>query len=139
MIRPATYNLTIYQRATFRQRFKIPLDFTDREICSQVWKTARVGQEKRVSAASEYERVELLLDFSIEWINKALVEDDVTKGVFELYASPAETSTLPIGERMEWDLLVVDGTELHDGDQNYWIHGAAYVDPGLTECVGGAT
>ena len=134
MIRPATYNLIIYQRATFRQRFKIPLDFTDREICAQVWKTVRVGPGTRVSATSEYERAELLLDFTVEWINKALVEDDITKGEFELFASAAETATLPIGERIEWDLLVVDGTELHDGDQSYWIHGTVNIDPGLTEC-----
>jgi hypothetical protein len=140
MLRPATYNLTIYQRATFRQRFKIPLDFTDREVCAQVWRTRPSagggGPGTSVGLTQGYERDYKKLDFTVEFIDRALVEDGITKGVFELIATAEQTAVLKVGDRLEWDLLVVDGTTLLNGERAYWLHGSVNLDPGLSDCGG---
>jgi hypothetical protein len=122
-MKPARYDITLPQRATFRQRFKIPLDFTDREVVAQVWSVQ--GRTRGVK----------LLDFTVEWIDRAAVEiedgEEVTKGVFDLVGTHLQTAavTLPA----QWDLLVVDGVTLHDGERNYWLHGVVNLDPGLSE------
>jgi hypothetical protein len=124
---PAVYDLTLGQRATFRHRFKIPLDFTDREICAQVWKVQKGDTGRNI-------RVSKVLDFSVDFIDRALVENGVTKGVFDLVASYEQTKQLVIGADLEYDLLVVDGTVLHSGDRFYWLNGRVLVDPGLSDC-----
>ena len=127
---PAAYNLVIAQRATFRQRFKIPLDFTDREVCAQIWKTQAISATKTV-------RTEKVLDFTVDWVDRALIEDDVTKGVFDIVATHTATASLSPADQLEWDLLVVDGETLHDGDRTFWLDGTVTLDPGLTECLEG--
>jgi hypothetical protein len=124
---PAVYDLKVGQRATFRHRFKIPLDFTDREICAQVWKVQKGDTGRNI-------RVSKVLDFSVDFIDRALVENGVTKGVFDLVASHEETKQLVIGADLEYDLLVVDGTVLHSGERFYWLNGRVLVDPGLSDC-----
>jgi hypothetical protein len=132
---PATYDLVVPQRASFRQRFKIPLDFTDREVCAQIWRVQPVADAPS-TATGRNVRVSKVLELGVDWIDRALVEDDVTKGVFELYAAYTDTAALEIAELLEWDLLVIDGTSLHDGERTYWLHGAVTIDPGLSESTG---
>jgi hypothetical protein len=124
---PAVYDLKVGQRATFRHRFKIPLDFSDREVCAQVWKVQKGAPGRNI-------RVSKVLDFSVDFIERALVENGVTKGVFDLVASHEQTKQLVIGADLEYDLLVVDGTVLHSGDRFYWLNGRVLVDPGLSDC-----
>ena len=76
----------------------------------------------------------MVLDFSVNFIDRALVENGVTKGVFDLVASYEQTKLLIVGADLEYDLLVVDGTVLHSGDRFYWLNGRVLVDPGLSDC-----
>jgi hypothetical protein len=102
---PARYDITINQRATFRERIKLPFNATGYTVVAQVW-------SKR--------REELLLNFTINWVNRAL-------GEFDMYAS--RSSTRAMTKSGEWDLLVIEPS----GDGFYWLEGTATLDPGLSD------
>jgi hypothetical protein len=106
-MKPARYDITIHQRATFRERFKLPINATGYSIVAQVW-------SKR--------REELLLSFSVQWVNQA-------QGEFDLYAS--RTATRGVTKSGEWDLLVIEP----GGDGFYWLEGTATLDPGQSDTV----
>lgn len=106
-MKPARYDITIHQRATFRERFKLPFNATGYTIVAQVW-------SKR--------REELLLDFAIEWIDQAI-------GEFDLVASRAETRA--VTRSGEWDLLVIQP----NNEGFYWLEGTATLDPGQSDTV----
>jgi hypothetical protein len=106
-MKPARYDITIHQRATFRERFKLPINATGYSIVAQVW-------SKR--------REELLLNFSVQWVNQA-------QGEFDLYAS--RTATRGVTKSGEWDLLVIEP----GGDGFYWLEGTATLDPGQSDTV----
>lgn len=106
-MKPARYDITIHQRATFRERFKLPFDATGYTIVAQVW-------SKR--------REELLLNFTVQWVNQAL-------GEFDLYAS--RVSTRLVTKSGDWDMLVIQP----NGDGFYWLEGTATLDPGQSDTV----
>lgn len=104
-MKPARYDITIHQRATYRERFKLPFNASGYTIVAQVW-------SKR--------REELLLNFSIEWVNQA-------QGEFDLYAS--RTNTRLVTKSGEWDLLVIQPNT----EGFYWLEGTATLDPGQSD------
>lgn len=106
-MKPARYDITIYQRATFRERFKLPINLTGYTVIAQVWSPRRLQK---------------LLDFTVTWVNRA-------QGEFDLYA--AASATRNVTQTGEWDLLVVEP----DGDQFYWLEGTATLDPGQSDTV----
>lgn len=126
---PLRHDLTIAQRATFRERIQLPIDCTDRDVIAQVW-TVRSGK-----------RVSVQLTFTVEWIDRALsviVTDDngdtstVTYGDFYLVGNWEETTTLQ--EPAQWDLLVVEGPSLERaGERSYWLEGLVTVNQGLSQ------
>lgn len=118
-MRPGRYDLVLPQRATYRERFRLPIDCTDREVVAQIWSMR--GRE----------RLTKLADLTVTWVDRAVVIDGETKAVFDLSASAEITAA--VAQPAQWDLLVVDGDTLHNGDQNYWLHGAVVLDPGLSE------
>ena len=104
-MQPARYDITINQRATYRERIKLPFNATGYTVIAQVW-------SKR--------REELLLNFTINWISRAL-------GEFDIYAS--RSATRAVTKSGEWDLLVVEPS----GDGFYWLEGVAVLDPGQSD------
>lgn len=104
---PARYDITIYQRATFRASFKLPFNATGYTVVAQVWSPRRVAK---------------LLDFTVNWTNQTL-------GEFTLYAD--RTATRAVTQSGEWDLLVIEP----GGDAFYWLEGTATLDPGQTDTV----
>ena len=104
-MQPARYDIRINQRATFRERIKLPFNATGYTVIAQVW-------SKR--------REELLLNFAINWISRTL-------GEFDLYATRAQTRVITASG--EWDLLVVEP----GGDGFYWLEGTATLDPGQSD------
>lgn len=105
LVRPAVYNITIPQRATFRQYFDLPIDCTGHSIASQVW------DEKRRNK---------VIEFDIEW-------DDQAQGKFYLVAD--HTKTVNMKKDGEWDLMVIYA----NGERDYWVEGQAILDPGYTD------
>ena len=106
-MKPARYDITVHQRATYRERFKLPFNATGYTIVAQVW-------SKR--------REELLLTFQIQWVNQAL-------GEFDLYAP--RSATRDMTKSGEWDMLVIEPS----GDGFYWLEGTATLDPGNSDTV----
>jgi hypothetical protein len=125
---PLRYDITIPQRATFRERVQIPLDCTDREVKAQVWE---VRNGKRFTK---------LMDLQVVWVNRAVTIDVVVNGVatptvygdFWLVGSWQNTAT--VQRQGVWDLLVIDGPSLaRAGERTYWLEGTALFNPGMTE------
>lgn len=106
MVTPGVWNITIPRRATFRQRFQLPFDCTDKDLYAQVWTTVR--------------RTRKLLTFSIDWVDRA-------NGEFDLVGDSSDTQK--VTKSGYWDLLVVSD----NGESDYWIRGTATLDPGYTE------
>lgn len=104
-MKPARYDITIHQRATFRERFKLPFNATGYTLVAQAWSPRRVSK---------------LLDFTVQWV-------DQTAGEFDLYAS--RTATRAVTQSGEWDLLVIEP----GGDAFYWLEGSATLDPGQSD------
>lgn len=102
---PGTLNLTIYQRATFRQSFDFSIDLSGYLAYAQVWDKSR-----RTKYA----------DFTIEWTNQAA-------GQFDLVLPFATTSVLT--KNAYWDFLL----EAPSGERDYWLEGTVTIDPGYTE------
>lgn len=68
-MQPAVLDITIRQRATFRQHFNMPLNLMGHTVVAQVW------SEKRRSK---------IIEFSVEWTDRAA-------GEFDLVASYTQT------------------------------------------------
>lgn len=104
-MKPARYDITIYQRATKRIRFTLPFDCTGYSIEAQIWSIRRVQK---------------YIDFDVEWIDQA-------GGEFDLVADFSQTRLL--SKNGKWDLMVISPS----GDRDYWVEGDAIMDPGFTE------
>jgi hypothetical protein len=107
-VKPATYDLRIPQRATLRERFKLPFSCVGRTVVAQIWNARRSS---------------LLLTLDVEWIDQA-------EGEFYLYASRADTR--PITKAGIWDLLVLDDAD-PENEGDYWLEGAAVLDTGVSD------
>lgn len=116
-MRPGRYDLVLPQRATYRERFRLPIDCTDREVVAQIWSMR--GRE----------RLTKLADLTVTWVDRAVVIDGETKGVFDLSASAEITAA--VTQPAQWDLLVIEPNT----ERNYWLHGAVILDPGLSQEV----
>lgn len=109
MIYPASYPMTIEQRASFDRTFTMydaegdALDLTDFTLTAKLWT----------------ERRRELAEFTLTWV-------DQTIGQFTLTLTPEETT--PLSGAGVWDLLVEDP----DGNKDYWIRGAVLIEPGYT-------
>lgn len=109
MIKPARRDITIPQRATYRQRMRLkaggqPLNATGYQLVAQVWDRRRTTK---------------YADLTVEWIDQAT-------GLFELVLQyPGTTAVVKDGM---WDLLVIEPS----GDRYYWLEGNAYRDQGLS-------
>lgn len=107
MILPARRDITIPQRATFRQRMRLkaagqPLNATGYQLVAQVWDRWRTTK---------------YADLTVVWIDQAV-------GLFELVLQfPATTAVVQDGV---WDLLVIEP----GGDRYYWLEGNAFLDLG---------
>lgn len=107
MKRPGRRDITIPQRATFRERMRLkadgaPLNATGYELVAQIWDRRRTTK---------------YADLSVVWIDRA-------QGLFELVLQyPATTAVVKDGR---WDLLVIEP----GGDRYYWLEGNAYLDVG---------
>ena len=104
-MKPARYDITVYQRATFRRRFTLPFDCTGYTVEAQIWSNRRVTK---------------IVQFDVEWV-------DQEEGIFELVADFTQTSTTI--KNGKWDLMVIYPNQ----DRNYWVEGDVIVDPGYTE------
>ena len=102
---PASLDITIHQRATFRQAFTLPFNCTGYTIVAQVW------SEKRRA---------LLFEFTVQWINQAL-------GSFYLVANYQDTTNMK--KNGIWDLMVIQP----NNERYYWIEGTAILDLGVTD------
>jgi len=105
-VKPATYDLRIPQRATLRERFKLPFSCVGRTLVAQVW---------------DARRSTLLLTLDVEWIDQA-------EGEFYLVADRAETRA--VTKAGQWDLLVIDDAT---DEAEYWLEGAAVLDTGASD------
>lgn len=109
MIRPARRDITIPQRATFRDRMRLkaggqPLNATGYQLVAQVWDRRRLTK---------------YADLTVVWIDQAT-------GLFELVLQyPGTTAVVKDGC---WDLLVIEPS----GDRYFWLEGNAYLDQGLS-------
>ena len=103
-MKPAQLNLTIYQRATFRQSFDFDIDLTGHTVYAQVWDSGRRTQ---------------YAGLTVEWTNQAA-------GQFDLVLPYADTTLLK--KDAVWDLLI----EQPDGERNYWLEGSVTIDLGYT-------
>ena len=112
-IKPATVTLRIPQRATLRKRIRLSIDGTNVEVYAQVWDKTRTS---------------LILDMTVEWIDRLDVVDGDPTCVFEIVATPLETEL--VQEDGIWDLKVVTTPDV---DEDYWLRGPAIVDRGYTE------
>jgi hypothetical protein len=124
---PLRYDITIPQRATFRERIQLPIDCTDREVVAEVWKVRNGKRQTK------------LLTFAVEWINRAVpitvTQDgetsEVVYGDFYLVGSWQDTAALE--EPAQWDLLLIEGPSLpRAGERNYWLEGLASINQGLS-------
>lgn len=101
---PGRYDITIYQRATFKREITLPIDLTGHQVFAQIW------DEKRRSKVH---------DFEVEIINNA-------DGHFYIVLDWQDTT--PLKKAAYWDLMVAYA----DGTRDYWLEGSVTVDPGLT-------
>jgi hypothetical protein len=112
MIRPGRHDITIPQRATFREQLRLkadgaPLNLTGYDAVAQAWDRRRTTK---------------LAEFTIDWIDR---ED----GRLDLVLSHELTRLY--AKDGEWDLLLIEP----GGDRHYWLEGKAYRDPGYSEMV----
>lgn len=112
MIRPARYDITIPQRATYRERMRlkadgVPLNAAGYQLVAQVWDRGR---------STKY------ADLAAVWIDQAT-------GLFELVLQyPATTAVAQDGI---WDLMVIEP----GGDRYYWLEGIAFLNRGASSPV----
>jgi hypothetical protein len=117
MIVPATYNLRIPQRATFRQEFTLPFDCTGKTVLAQVYNSRRT---------------KLLLAFTTAWVDRAEEVPDTDpqeyRGRFRLEADWELTREVKASGK--WDLLVIDDAT---DERDFYLEGDAVLDLGYTE------
>lgn len=101
---PGRYDITIYQRATFRRQITLPIDLTGHEVFAQIWDSKRRNK---------------IVDFEINMTDEA-------GGQFDMILNWEETT--PLKKAASWDLMVVYADQTRD----YWLEGLVSVDPGLT-------
>lgn len=101
---PGRYDITIYQRATFRRVITLPINLTGHQVFAQIWDSKRRNK---------------IADFEIEMI-------DVVNGQFAIYLDWEETT--PLKKSASWDLMVAYADQTRD----YWLEGLVTIDPGLT-------
>lgn len=125
---PLRYDITIPQRGTYRERFQIPRDCTDREVVAQVWRTRNGSRHRK------------MLDLEVIWLNRSLPVEvgegeeaaTVIYGDFYLVGEWEETAI--IDSHGMWDLLLVEGASLpRAGERTYWLEGVANFNPGMSE------
>ena len=104
-MKPAKLDLTVYQRATLRKRFRFPFDCTGYEVKAQIWSAYRVKK---------------LVDFETEWIDRA-------DGTCDIVADFSETVFNAKGA--QWDLLLI----YPNLERHFWVEGGITVDAGFTE------
>lgn len=104
-MKPAKLDLTVYQRATLRKRFRFPFDCTGYEVKSQIWSAYRVKK---------------LVDFEAEWIDRV-------DGRVDIVADFNKTQFNAKGA--QWDLLLI----YPNLERRFWVEGGIIVDPGFTE------
>jgi hypothetical protein len=109
VIRPGRHDITIPQRATFREQLQLkadgaPLNLTGYDAVAQAWDRRRTVK---------------LADFTIEWVNRPA-------GRLDLVLS--HTATATFNKDGQWDLLLIQP----NGDRFYWLEGSAFVDPGYS-------
>lgn len=128
---PLRYDITIPQRATFRERIQLPIDCTDREVLAEVWKVRNGKRQVK------------LLTFGVEWINRnALLEITVdgetrTETYADFYLIADWEATALLDDAAQWDLLVIDGAAWPtEGERTYWLEGVAQLNQGLTSVEG---
>lgn len=102
---PGTLNLTIHQRATFRQSFDFGIDLNGYSVYAQIWDKAR-----RTKYA----------DFTVEFTDQAA-------GQFDLVLP--YTTTTSLTKNAFWDILL----EEPSGERSYWLEGEVVIDEGYTE------
>ena len=101
---PARYDITIYQRATFKRRITLPLNLTGHQVFAQIWDAKRRNK---------------IADLEIDIIDEA-------GGEFDIILDWEKTT--PLKKAASWDLMVVYADETRD----YYIEGLVTVDTGLT-------
>lgn len=120
---PIRFDIEVRQRATFRERFQIPLDCTNRDVQASAW------------SIKGRQRNKLLVQFEVEWENRAkkvnVPQPDGTTvetiyADFYLVASYEQTAQMNVSG--VWDLLVIE----HNGERTYWMEGIANMNPGMT-------
>ncbi len=101
---PGRYDITIYQRATFKRQITLPIDLTNHQVFAQIWDAKRRNK---------------VCDFEIAII-------DAVDGIIEI--SIDWEVTTPLKKAASWDLMVV----YDDDTREYWLEGLVTIDPGLT-------
>lgn len=101
---PARYDITIYQRATFKRQITLPIDLTGHEVFAQIWDSKRRNK---------------VVDFEINITDAAAGELEMTLDWED---------TTPLKKAASWDLMVVYADQTRD----YWLEGLVTIDPGLT-------
>ena len=104
-MKPGSYPITIYQRATFELEIDLPIDLTGHTVLAQVWDDKR----RRKYA-----------DFEINYINRS-------EGRIRITIPSNVTRT--IEKQGEWDLMVLYA----NGTKQYWLEGNVTIDPGYTD------
>ncbi len=110
-MKPAPYNLTIYQRATFRQRLRLLVNSGQPALALGYSVAAQFWDDKRRT---------LFAAFDVEIV-------DLATSTIELVIPFEVTRQLRKGGK--WDLLVTTPY----GDRQYWVEGNVTVDPGYTD------
>jgi hypothetical protein len=101
---PGRYDITIYQRATFKRQITLPIDLSGHQVFAQIWDSKRRNK---------------IIDFEINVINEV-------DGELEMILDWEETT--PLKKPASWDLMVVYADQTRD----YWLEGLVTIDPGLT-------
>ena len=112
MIRPGRHDITIPQRATFREQLLLkadgaPLNLTGYDAVAQAWDRRRITK---------------LAELTIVWVDRPA-------GRLDLVLSHTATATFT--KDGQWDLLLIQP----NGDRFYWLEGTAFVDPGYSAPV----
>jgi hypothetical protein len=114
---PANYTLVIPQRASLREKIRVPYDGSGVEVYAEVW-----DSEKRRKK---------FLSLDVEWVNRHEEYDpqDETKIRSTIILSASWEETKTITKNGYWDLLWV----WPDGLRDYILEGQAIVNRNATE------
>lgn len=104
---PATYKLVIPQRATLRQRFRLPFDGTGKTPYAQIWKN--------------YKRTTLILQLDVTIL--------ANTPKLDLVLGADWNESRLINQEAVWDLLVVNA----DTTRDHWLTGPVVISYRVTE------